>query len=594
MIARGEPLAETANRLCLEVERLLPDVVCSVITVDHACRLRPLAGPSLPQSYAEAVDGQGIGPNVGSCGTAIYLKQPVAVVDIETDPRWAAYKHLVLPLGLRACWSSPVLDNRNEPIGAFAFYYRTPRGPNALEQATVRHCVHLCAIAIEMHDHVAEIERRAVTDALTELPNRAAFDDVLDGLDCSRAGDWGLFLVDLDNLKVVNDTFSHYAGDCLLRHVAAQLSIAAAPDKVYRLGGDEFAIILRSPEALADPDGAASRILERIARPANCGGHIVVPRATIGAAIYAEEDGMASRVRQNADFALYHAKETRRGGNVRYWPGLGTRISRRLEAIRDIDTALREARVEPFYQPIVRLDTRDVVGVEALARMRVDDDVVSAAAFYEATKDAHTAAALTKYMVEMVAADVSAWLGMGIPFQHVGINVSSVDIHGGTIFDTITRAFGRHGVPLKHVILEVTESVYMDDNAGAVAKAVALLRGQRLKVALDDFGTGYASLTHLLTMPVDIIKIDRSFVSRMNSHAASFAIVEGLITIARKLGVRIVAEGVETEAQAASLQGLGCVLGQGYLFSPAIDRADTTALLKRRAQGIKVPELTRG
>jgi diguanylate cyclase (GGDEF)-like protein len=584
MIAKGEPLADTAARLCIEVEKLLPEVICSVIAVDRTGLLHPLAGPSLPSSYSAAIEGLPIGPCVGSCGSAIFLKAPISTVSIEEDPRWTSYKHLVLPLGLKACWSSPIFDNRGEPIGAFAFYYRTSRGPTEEEQAVVRHCVHLCAIALERHERVTEQERRAVTDALTSLPNRAAFNAELDRLDCSRSGAWALFLIDIDNLKVINDTFSHQAGDCLLRHVASELSLSAAPDQAYRIGGDEFAIILRSREVLHDLTSAAGQLLDRIARPADCGGHIVVPRATIGSAVYTENDRTASRVRQNADFALYHAKETGRGGFVQYWPGIGTRITRRLDAIRDIDAALREGRIEAFYQPIVRLDTREIVGLEALARMRDGNRYITASEFCEATKDAHIAAALTERMVGAVATDVAAWLQMGIPFQHVGINMSSADVHGGFILETITKAFEQKGVPMSHVILEVTESVYMDNDGGAAAKAVAMLRGKGLKVALDDFGTGFASLTHLLTMPVDIIKIDRSFVARINSHEASFAVIEGLISIARRLGIRVVAEGIETEEQAASLQELGCLLGQGYLFAPAVKRDQMTTMLKRMAQ----------
>ena len=145
------------------------------------------------------------------------------MIDIDTDPRWAEYRHLTKPTGLRACWSSPIPNPQGASIGTFAFYYRERRGPTALEQEIVRHCLHLCVIAIERQQRVIEHERRAFTDALTGLPNRAAFDAALGGLPCATAGAWALFVIDLDNLKVVNDTFGHHAGDCLLR-VAASAS----------------------------------------------------------------------------------------------------------------------------------------------------------------------------------------------------------------------------------------------------------------------------------------------------------------------------------------------------------------------------------
>jgi diguanylate cyclase (GGDEF)-like protein len=587
MIAKGESLARTTACLCENVEKLLPDVVCSVLLVNPAGALHPLAGPSLPDCYLASLDGLAAGPSAGSCGTAAYLRTAVAVMDIETDGRWAAFKHLALPLGLRACWSSPILNAAGDPIGIFAFYFRERRGPTELEEKIVRQCVHLCVIAIERHQRVIEHERRAFTDTLTDLPNGAAFNAALAALSCEVPGAWALFTVDLDNLKVVNDTFGHQAGDCLLQTAGDRIANSVRPDRTYRIGGDEFAVILESSDALYDLDRVAEQILKALATPANYGEQIIVPRGTIGGAVIAAGDCVAERVRQNADFALYHAKETGRGGFVRYWPGLGTNITRRLGAIRDVDAALRDGRIEAYYQPIVRLDTREVIGLEALARMRIGETIVAAAGFHEATTDVHVATALTARMMGLVAADIRAWLDLGIPLQHVGINVSSADLHGGTVDRVLTTAFEREGVSLKHVILEVTESVYMGDGDHIVQKEIEALRTKGLRVALDDFGTGFASLTHLMTVPVDIIKIDKSFVDRLTPGDASMAIVEGLIGIATKLNIRVVAEGIETESQARQLEVIGCTLGQGYLFSRAVDRHATTSLLLRKSQSAK-------
>lgn len=586
MIAKGDSLHDTAERLCVEVERMAGGAVCSVLTVDGAGQLHPLAGPSLPAHYSSAIDGMAIGPQAGSGGTAAYTRLPIAVEDIATDPSWADYRDLALPLGYLACWSCPILDSSERAVGTFAFYYRERRGPTPIEEEIVYHCVHLCSIAIERHQRVMERERRASTDVLTGLPNRAAFNTAIAALDGADPGSWALFLVDLDNLKVVNDTLGHSAGDRLLQAAASRIARAVKPDAAFRVGGDEFAILLRSSPALSQLEECAGRILAELSAPADCGGQIVTPRATIGAAVVGPGDRSAERVRQNADFALYHAKETGRGGFVRYWPGLGSRMKSRLDAIRDVDAALREDRIEPYYQPIVRLDTREIVGLEALCRMRIGRNTVPAAAFHDATVDVHVAPALTERMVRLIAADVRRWLAMGIPFQHVGINVSSADIHSGVLSTRLADAFDREGVPLAHVILEVTESVYMDNDGGIVARELARLRAKGLRVALDDFGTGYASLTHLLSVPVDIVKIDRSFVERLEDHAPSIAIVEGLIGIAQKLNIRLVAEGIETESQRRALRAMGCVLGQGYLFAKPMSRHKASAVLRDRSQGM--------
>lgn len=584
MIAKGEPLSATTDVLCLEVEKRIPGVICSVLLIDDLGFIHPLSGPSLPDEYSRRLEGVLIGPQVGSCGTSAFLRAPVTVTDIENDPRWSDFKALALPLGLLACWSCPILDARAKVIGTFAFYYREKRGPGDVEREIVETCIHLCTIAIERHQRVLERERLAYVDDLTSLPNRAAFDATLSKLTCNDPGSWALLVVDMDNLKVVNDTFGHHAGDQLLKAVAGRLSSLLLPDRLFRLGGDEFAVLLQSPAALRNVDDTATRILETLHPAADCGGHLIVPRATIGGAVLTSIDRNADAVRQNADFALYHAKETGRGGFVRYWPGIGTTMMRRLDAIRDVDAALRQDRVEAHYQPIVKLDTGEIIGVEALCRLRFGDRVLPAAAFCDALADARIASEITTRMLALVAADVRSWLDKGIPFQHVGINVSSADFHGGKLDRDLAAAFGQQNVPLKHVVLEVTESVYMGGRDNAVQRAIASLRAKGLLVALDDFGTGFASLTHLLDVPVDIIKIDKSFVAQLAPDMPSAAIVEGLLFICRKLGMRVVAEGVETQDQVDQLRAFGCTLGQGFLFSQAVDSAAATRLLDQHAQ----------
>ena len=249
MIAKGAGLAPTCTTLCAEVERILPDVICSVLTVDVAGLLHPLAGPSLPEVYSQALDGLSVGPLAGSCGTAAYLKTEITVVDIETDVRWAQFKHLALPHGLRACWSSPICDADGRAIATFAFYYRSARGPTAFEREVVANCVNLTQIAIERHERVLEHQRRAFTDALTGCPNRAAYHAALSKLEGAAVGSWALFVLDLDNLKVVNDTFGHHAGDELLQIASDRISAAVSPGRTFRVGGDEFAVILQATDS---------------------------------------------------------------------------------------------------------------------------------------------------------------------------------------------------------------------------------------------------------------------------------------------------------------------------------------------------------
>jgi diguanylate cyclase (GGDEF)-like protein len=585
LIANGAPVQDTVHQLCQEVEALVPGVICTVMRLAPAGRLAPLAAPSLPAELSGAIGGLMMGPDAGSCGRAAYLRQPVFVTDISADPKWAKLRDLALAAGLKACWSAPITGQDGKPVGALALYFREPRSPLEPERTVIAQCVELCEIALRRHERVADRERRASVDGLTRLPNRAAFNMALASMACDAPGSWALFIVDLDNLKTVNDLFGHPAGDGLIRAAGERIAAAMLPDVTFRLGGDEFAVIVQYPEALTDLEARAGRIFAALEAPADCDGHVVVPAATIGGAVLA--GNAAADVYQNADFALYHAKETGRGGFVRYWPGIGSRITHRLDAIRDVTAALAEGRIDAYYQPVVRLDTREIVGVEALCRLRTAaGEVIAASEFQDATSDVKVAAALTGRMLSIVAKDVRGWLDAGIPFQYVGVNVSTADFYAGDLTRKLEHSFGRAGVSLDHLILEVSENVSVGRRDKVISAEISRLRRSGVRVSLDDFGTGHASLTHLVSMPVDAIKIDRSFVAQLWPDDPAMVIVQGLIDIARQLDIRVVAEGIETEVQASQLWMMGCVLGQGFEFSRAVDRTAMTELLRRYAEGM--------
>jgi diguanylate cyclase (GGDEF)-like protein len=579
MIAKGEPLSATIDRLCLEVEAIVPEVICSVLTVDRDGRLHPLSSPSLPTGYSALFDGLRIGPSAGSCGTAAFRGEPVSVTDIAADPLWDDYRHLALPLGLAACWSSPIVNGEGRVIATFAFYYREKRGPGEIERAMVTTCAHLCAIALERHERVLEHERLAYTDALTGLWNRAKFDRVLQRV-ANPSDIHGLLLIDIDNLKGVNDTFGHRTGDALIQIIAARTAAAVAPNWLFRLSGDEFAVIVGPANDLGS---LAGNILASAAVSAECNGHSIVPAVTIGGACL--DRGLSIEdVRHRADFALYDAKERGRGQFVLHTPELATSISRRFDVVRDIALAIDQGRLETHYQPVVRLDSGRIVGFEALCRVRSPQgELIAAAQFADALIDARLASRITQLMMANVARDLRRWLDLGMPVEHVGINLSAVDFQLGDLRSRLFATFEEAGVSLKHIILEVTECVYLGDRDNVVATEIKELRRHGILVALDDFGTGYASLTHLLTIPVDILKIDKSFVDGLSQSNGGAAIIKGILGIARDLGVRVVAEGVETLDQVRELRALGCNLGQGYHFSRPVTPQKALGLLMQAA-----------
>ncbi|MCJ2185559.1 bifunctional diguanylate cyclase/phosphodiesterase [Novosphingobium beihaiensis] len=578
------PLAEVMAQICWHIEDRLPGVTCSVLTVDRSGTLHPLAAPSLPEAYSQGLDNLAIGPKVGSCGTAAYIAQPVEAHDIANDPRWAPFPDFqaaALSLGLKGCWSSPLIDDSGTVLATFALYFSTPRGPTDEEREIVRVCLHLCELAFAHHFRAADRERRANTDALTGLPNRGSFSRAIAHLNCDDPGSWAILIMDLDNLKTVNDTFGHSMGDRLLQEVAARLSRFAVPDSAFRIGGDEFALLVKDPARLEDIGRTAGDILEILAPAVDCNQFSLIPEATIGGAVVVGDEASADAVRHNADLALYHAKESGRGGFVKYCSDIGTRITAHMSSIESLDDALQEERIEAWYQPIVRLKDQRIVGLEALCRMvSPSGEIISAASFADAASDARVASVLTERMLSTVARDMKVWRDLGIDFGYVGVNVTAVDMRGGRLEETLDRFFADDGLR-NRLVLEVTENVYIGDRDKHVAEAISALRGRGVRIALDDFGTGFASLTHLLELPVDSIKIDQAFTTRLPGDEVSCTIIAGLVAIAEKLGACVTAEGVETPAQAAKLQELGCKIGQGFLFARSMPRAEVAQLLAR-------------
>ena len=579
ILASDETAEAAADLICRQAEGQTRGVFCSMVTVDRAGRLHPLAGPSLPEDYSAALDGIAIGPEVGSCGSAAFLRQPVAVTDIFTDRRWAPYRDLAEPLGMRACWSSPILGGDQRVLGAFGFYYEDHRGPSREEQNLVAECTALSGLLLDRLDIRAENQRLTWLDGLTGLGNRAGFERQLAEM-ARQGGRLALLLIDIDELRSVNAGFGHAAGDLLISALGRHIAHRAGTGRAFRIGGDEFAVLLTGAEV----EAAMARIAAGLREDLRGGDHRRIP-ATLtcaGAALPVFQPGAAETLRRQADLALRHAKARARGGLTLFDPALEMTGTRRIQALRRTAQALAEHRLEAHYQPIVNLETGAVLGVEALCRVRTPQgEILPAGQLAPAMTAAATAGAITERMLALVARDLRGWLDQGVAPRHVGVNLTMADFRQDDLCGQIRAAFARHAVRLDRLVLEVTETVYLDDAEQAVARSIAQLRAEGIRIALDDFGTGYAGLTHLLDLPVDILKADKSLADRLAPGSAGAAILQALLEMARKLGLLLVAEGVETEAQAAQLRAMGCPLAQGYHFGRPMPAAAIGRMLRQ-------------
>ena len=411
-------------------------------------------------------------------------------------------------------------------------------------------------------------------DTLTRLPNRAAFHDALDeamARSLPLGGSVGLLLIDVDHLKQTNDCLGHDAGDALLETIAERLeTIAGEQGFTARLGGDEFALLFSGPSAERDMARVNDALAPLLAEAFVHEGRILDCRATCGGSLFPEDGANGAELLKAADLALYAAKAEARGGLLMFRPEMRSDLERRSSMISMARAAIDDERVTPFYQPKVELSSGRLVGFEALLRWHHPRTGLRSPGEISAAFDnLDLALALSDRMFDQAIAHMRGWLDRGLAFGTVAINAASAEFRRDDLAERILERLERARVPATLLELEVTETVFLGAGAGHVDRALRMLSAAGVKIALDDFGTGYASLSHLKQYSVDTIKIDRSFVCNLESAAGDAAIVNAVINLGVSLGLDIVAEGIETQAQASYLLRQGCAFGQGYLFGRA-------------------------
>jgi diguanylate cyclase (GGDEF)-like protein len=429
-----------------------------------------------------------------------------------------------------------------------------------------------------------EREHQAQTDALTGLPNRMLLTSrTAESLAGSGASGTALLLVDLDRFKEVNDTLGHHVGDRFLQVIARRLTAAVRPgDTVVRLGGDEFALLLPSTDA-DDAEETARRLLETICAPIVLEGLQVDVGASIGIAVAPQHGTDLDGLLQHADVAMYLAKETGTGVE-QYDVSRDRNTTSRLGMLGELRRALAEGQLEVHYQPQAELASGHVTGVEALVRWRHPErGLVPPDEFVPLAESSGLIEALTRHVLDAAVAQLAVWRAEGLSLK-LAVNVSVRDLAGTALVDSVRAALRRHDVPARCLLLEVTEGSLFAESHRA-ATTLRLLDELGVALALDDFGTGWSSLGHLRRLPVQELKVDRSFVQRMCEDPRDAAIVRSVVDLGVGLGMRVVAEGVEDDATWTLLQEMGCDEAQGWLLSRA-EPADvlTPWLLARQSR----------
>jgi diguanylate cyclase (GGDEF)-like protein/PAS domain S-box-containing protein len=577
MVAQSLPLESVLDHLARMVDHQIVGLACLVLHRQQG-GLRLAAAPSLPPSLL---------PRLPEAGLEAALQRSPAD---PAAPAWAPYRALLESSGLRISSAAPIVSAMGEPLGLVVFH--RPEGPangSKAERDLLAAAVRLAALAIEHAQLSERLVHQAQYDALTGLPNRLLFQDRLSqALHAARrhGGRLAVMFIDLDGFKRVNDSLGHQAGDLLLTQVAARFrKVVRSSDTLARMGGDEFMVVLVDARDTRASVRVAEKLLACLREPFLVAGHELVITASIGISFFPEDGTEQDDLQRHADAAMYQAKAGGRDGFQCYTPKLNAQIMSRLEMEQQLRQALARGEIFLAYQPQHLADGR-LAGFEALLRWNHPRlGAVPPARFIPVAEECGLILSLGKWALEEACRQCARWREEGHAEVRVAVNVSAAQFEQPDWNRTVARVLESTRLPAQALELEITEGLVMKDAAEASRKLRAM-REMGVSLAIDDFGTGYSSLAYLQRLPIDTLKIDQSFVRGIEPGGGlrdSTAIVETIVNLGRGLGLSVLAEGVETEAQCTFLRRIGCDAMQGYLFSRPLEREAATGYLRSEA-----------
>jgi diguanylate cyclase (GGDEF)-like protein/PAS domain S-box-containing protein len=564
MVAKNVEIETILNYLAQMVQRNCPDLRCSVLLFRNG-DLAQVAGATLSRDAVARFQESGFGAEGGSLELGPF---PVPAPHEETG----------------SIWPVPILSDSGATLGAFALGCGVRRKPSPEELEVISESRRLAAIAIEQRQQTDKLAHQAQRDALTGLPNRALFEDRLHvALDQAGREGWlaAVLFVDLDRFKEVNDTAGHSVGDSLLQQVAGRLeSCVRRTDTVARWGGDEFTLLLTGLRDQQYVVTVAQKLLDALRAPFHIDSHELSVTASIGVAVYPKDGKDASTLQGNADVAMYRAKGRGKNRLHLFLPETDIRTLEPVEIENGLLQALENGDLQLRYQPQVGLDG-GITGLEALLFWNHPElGFISPTQFIPVAEECGLIVPIGTWVLKQACRQAAEWRSAGLAPVEIAVNVSATQFARADFAGVVAGILEETGFEARSLELELTESVVMN-NIEECNRQMRRLRSLGVGIAIDDFGTGYSSLSHLRNLPIDTIKIDQSFLVGLDTEPNAMPLLKTIVALAHSLGLRAVAEGVETERQLEALRQVGCDRAQGYLTGEPMPSDGVSRLLTR-------------
>jgi diguanylate cyclase (GGDEF)-like protein len=555
----NRPLSAVLEAILRHLESECRDVAC-IVAERSGDGCRTLSAVNAPPEWLAALQHPG-GPPFE------VWRDAVICVNLQESPAWRPFVSSAQN-GIPGSAVCRPIRCRYGQSAALVLLYPKDRlpGPHDIRSAEIAE--RLARVAIEQSRLYESLHHQAHHDSLTGLPNRLLFEEKLESFihDAAAPGNrMAILFVDLDLFKKVNDTFSHRVGDLFLREIACRMRNTIRPtDVVARIGGDEFTILIRELKEPAEASEVADRLLESIRQPVQIEDREITSSASVGIAIYPEDGCDAETLQRAADAAMYIAKDSGRD-RAEAFSARGELLDK-LRIEEELRVALRDGSFVVHYQPKVRADLSPA-GFEAL--IRLDHPIwgqLPPMTFIPEAESSGLIVPIGFWVLDEVCRQIAEWEARGLDPISVAVNVSPVQMCRGNFARSVADCLQRRGVDPSRLEIEITESLMIDAD-GATQEQLKALRALGVRLSIDDFGTGYSSLSYLHKLPIDAIKLDKSFVQSVDSDHLAHRLVHAMIGVAEGLGLDVVAEGVETEEQRKVLVDAGCGLMQGFLFS---------------------------